>query len=103
MEKVVLSRESAPPIRGGDTIYCRRLARAACFILAALAGGGAAAAQPYPAKPIRLVLGVGTGGVGDITMRLFAQQMSRSMGQQIVVDNRPGAGGIIEQAKIERQ
>jgi tripartite-type tricarboxylate transporter receptor subunit TctC len=59
----------------------------------ALCGTGAAA-QAYPSKPIRLVLGVGTGGVGDITMRLFAQQMSRNMGQQIVVDNRPGAGGI---------
>lgn len=73
---------------------CRRFTRVACLILAALACGGAAAAQSYPARPIRLVLGVGTGGVGDITMRLFAQQMSRSMGQQIVVDNRPSAGGV---------
>ena len=56
--------------------------------------GAAPAAEPYPSKPIRFVLGVGTGGVGDVTMRLFAQQMSKSMGQQIVVDNRPGAGGI---------
>ena len=79
---------------GGDSISCRRLAWVACFIFTALAYGGAAGAQSYPVRPIRLVLGVGTGGVGDITMRLFAQQMSRSMGQQIVVDNRPGAGGI---------
>jgi tripartite-type tricarboxylate transporter receptor subunit TctC len=56
--------------------------------------GTASAEEPYPSRPIRFVLGVGTGGVGDVTMRLFAQQMSRSMGQQIVVDNRPGAGGI---------
>jgi len=56
--------------------------------------GAAPAAEPYPSRPIRLVLGVGTGGVGDISMRLFAQQMSRSMGQQIVVDNRPAAGGV---------
>jgi tripartite-type tricarboxylate transporter receptor subunit TctC len=56
--------------------------------------GTASAAEPYPSRPIRFVLGVGTGGVGDVTMRLFAQQMSRSMGQQIVVDNRPGAGGV---------
>jgi len=54
----------------------------------------AAPAQPYPSKPIRLVLNVGTGGVGDITNRIFAQHMSRSLGQQIVVDNRPGAGGV---------
>lgn len=52
-----------------------------------------AVAQPYPSKPIRFVLSVGTGGVGDTTNRLFAQHMSRSMGQQIVVDNRPSGGG----------
>lgn len=55
--------------------------------------GTGAAADAYPSKPIRLVLNVGTGGVGDVTNRVVAQQMSRSMGQQIVVDNRPSAGG----------
>jgi tripartite-type tricarboxylate transporter receptor subunit TctC len=55
--------------------------------------GSALAEAPYPSKPIRLVLNVGTGGVGDVTNRVVAQQMSRSMGQQIVVDNRPSAGG----------
>lgn len=63
-------------------------------LAAAVAGSSALAAQPYPSKPIRLVLNVGTGGVGDITNRIFAQHMSRSLGQQIVVDNRPGAGGV---------
>lgn len=53
-----------------------------------------AADQPYPVKPIRLVLGVGTGGVGDILMRTVAAQMSEQMGQQIVVENRPSAGGV---------
>jgi tripartite-type tricarboxylate transporter receptor subunit TctC len=69
-----------------------------CALLAGLMPlvpcGVAFAAQPYPSKPIRLVLGVGTGGVGDVTMRLFAQQMSRGLGQQIVVENRPSAGGV---------
>ena len=53
-----------------------------------------AAADQYPSRPIRLVLSVGTGGVGDVTNRIFALQMSRSMGQQIVIDNRPAAGGV---------
>jgi tripartite-type tricarboxylate transporter receptor subunit TctC len=53
------------------------------------------AADPYPNKPIRLILGYGPGGVADITARLIAQKMSDSMGQQIVVDNRPSAGGIV--------
>ncbi len=60
----------------------------------------ATAAEQYPSRPVRLVLGVGTGGVGDLTMRLFAQQMSKSMGQQIVVDNRPGAGGALAAAAV---
>ena len=53
------------------------------------------AADPYPNKPIRLILGYGPGGVADITARMIAQKMSDSMGQQIVVDNRPSAGGIV--------
>ena len=73
---------------------CRGIALIASIGLFAAAFGGGAPARSYPSKPIRLVLGVGTGGVGDVTMRLFAQQMSRSLGQQIVVDNRPGAGGV---------
>lgn len=60
----------------------------------------AAAAQPYPSKPIRLVLNVGTGGVGDVTNRIFATHMSRSLGQQIVVDNRPSAGGVAALAAV---
>jgi len=77
----------------------RRVFTLLAFLLLAcrMAGdlcGSASAADAYPVRPIRLVLGVGTGGVGDISMRLFAQQMSRSMGQQIVVDNRPAAGGV---------
>jgi len=69
-----------------------------CTLIASLMAltlcGAGATAQPYPSKPIRLVLNVGTGGVGDITNRIFATHMSRSLGQQIVVDNRPSAGGV---------
>ena len=55
----------------------------------------AATAQQYPAKPIRLVVPFGPGGVGDITARTTAQKMGEAMGQQIVIDNRPSAGGIV--------
>ena len=65
----------------------------ACLTAVAICGS-ASAAQPYPSKPIRLVLNVGTGGVGDVTNRIFATHMSKSLGQQIVVDNRPSAGGV---------
>jgi len=62
---------------------------------ALLAAAGGALAQSYPLKPIRIVVGYAAGGVGDITARLVAQKLSQSLGQQVIVDNRPSAGGII--------
>ncbi|HEX2829741.1 MAG TPA: tripartite tricarboxylate transporter substrate binding protein [Burkholderiales bacterium] len=53
-------------------------------------------AQPtYPAKPIRLIVPIGPGGSTDIVGRLFAARLSEQMGQQIIVDNRAGAGTVI--------
>jgi len=54
-----------------------------------------AAAQTYPTKPIRLLVPFGPGGVGDITSRAVMQKMGEVMGQQIIIDNRPSAGGIV--------
>jgi tripartite-type tricarboxylate transporter receptor subunit TctC len=51
--------------------------------------------QPYPSKPVRLILGPASGGPTDITARIFAAKMSEMWGQQIVVDNHPGAGNTI--------
>lgn len=53
-----------------------------------------AAAQDFPTKPIKLLLPYGAGGIGDRTARVIAQKMSEDLGQQIVIDNRPGAGGV---------
>ena len=81
-----------------------RLFRWICTLIAGLMAlalcGAASAAAPYPSKPIRLVLNVGTGGVGDVTNRIFAAHMSRGLGQQIVVDNRPSAGGVAALAAV---
>lgn len=52
-------------------------------------------AQGYPTKPIRMVVGLGAGGAADITARLIGQKMSADLGQPVVVDNRPGASGVI--------
>jgi tripartite-type tricarboxylate transporter receptor subunit TctC len=65
----------------------------AAFLVAALLSD--AHAQPYPSKPIRLLVPFGPGGVGDITSRAVMQKISEAMGQQIIIDNRPSAGGIV--------
>ncbi len=51
--------------------------------------------QDYPARPIRFLVPFGPGGVGDITSRAVAQKLSGLLGQQVIVDNRPSAGGIV--------
>jgi tripartite-type tricarboxylate transporter receptor subunit TctC len=56
---------------------------------------GAAMAQSYPAKPIRLVVPLVPGGNQDIVARAIAEEMSKSLGQQVVVENRPGQSAII--------
>ena len=62
----------------------------------------AAAQASYPSKPIRIVLPFGPGGVADITTRTIAPKLTESLGQQIIVDNKPGAGGIIASETVAK-
>ena len=55
----------------------------------------AQAQAPYPNRPIRIVVPFGPGGFADITVRLLGQKLTERIGAQIVVENRPGAGGIV--------
>ncbi|MES2026108.1 MAG: tripartite tricarboxylate transporter substrate binding protein [Pseudomonadota bacterium] len=59
------------------------------------AASTSAFAQTYPSKVIKIVVPFGPGGIADLTIRVVAQKMSESMKQAVIVDNRPGAGGIV--------
>lgn len=61
-----------------------------------------ASAQDYPQKLITIIVPFGPGGVADLTVRLVAQKMAKSMGQPIVIENRPGAGGIAAANAVAR-
>src|SRR5262245_24158842 len=52
-------------------------------------------AQAWPSKPIRFVVPFGTGGSNDVVARILGAKLSESIGQPVIVDNRPGAGGTI--------
>ena len=70
--------------------------RFALTLAAALAAGAAnAAAQGYPNKPITIIVPAGAGGPTDTVARLIGESMSRTLGQQIIVENVGGAGGTI--------
>src|SRR3954471_23562042 len=64
-------------------------------IAALLSASAASTAQDFPTRPIRLILGFAPGGSTDLVARVVAQKMAESWGQQVVVDNRPGANGMI--------
>ena len=70
------------------------IALALTFIHAIVTAAVAATPDPFPARPIRIVIGFTPGGMPDITARLIGAKLAESWKQQVVVDNRPGAGGV---------
>lgn len=81
------------PVLRGAGITCVVMA---CSIAGPVAAqGGKAAGAEYPTRPVRLVVPFPPGASNDIIARLIGQKLTEAMGQQIVVDNRPGAGGSL--------
>ncbi|MEI7785191.1 MAG: tripartite tricarboxylate transporter substrate binding protein, partial [Betaproteobacteria bacterium] len=73
----------------------RFLSRGFLGLLLAGAVWTQAAAQTFPSKPIRIVVPFGAGGVADLTARTVAGRLAEQLGQSVVVDNKPGAGGVV--------
>ena len=71
------------------------ITKSLAIALALVAGDAVAQSPAYPVKPVRLVVPSSPGGGTDILARVLAQKMSESLGQQFVVENRPGAGQVI--------
>lgn len=74
---------------------------AATLILTAL-GTGIGAAEPYPARPVTMVVPFAAGGPTDVLARIVAQSISQTLGQQIVIENVTGAGGSIAAARVAK-
>jgi tripartite-type tricarboxylate transporter receptor subunit TctC len=89
--------------RQGGMIAIPRWARAAlAAVTVAAAPGGQAAADDYPSRPITLVVPYTAGGGNDAMARIVAERMSKTLGQQIVIENRGGAGGSIATRQVAK-
>jgi tripartite-type tricarboxylate transporter receptor subunit TctC len=86
------------------TTIMRALAVCAALLVpgAALLAPGGALAQPYPNKPVKIIVPFSAGGVTDIAGRLIAQKLSEKLGQQFFIENVAGAGGNIGMAQAAR-
>ena len=80
----------------------RRFAAVSWALLAAAAAPHSAIAQSYPARPIRIIVPLAPGGGNDAVARLVGQKLSESMGQSVIVENRPGGGGVIASEAVAK-
>ena len=82
--------------------FNRRALLGAGLSLAAFAVGPVHAQAAFPSKAVRIVVPFAAGGVGDLTARIVAQKLAELLGQSVVIDNRPGAGGVVAADTVAR-
>ena len=70
-------------------------------LIATSAAAGPASAQDFPTRPITVMVGLAPGGITDVTARLYAEAVSASIGQRILIENRQGAGGAVAAAAVQ--
>ena len=75
---------------------------AASLALVLMVAASGAAAQSYPARPVRIVVPTSPGGGNDFVARHVGQKLGERLGQQFIVENRPGAGGTIGTAQVAK-
>ena len=77
-------------------MYVKRLKQFTCGLAMLLGIAGAVMAQgSYPTKAVKLIVPLAAGGATDVVARIFAAKLGERLGQQVIVENRPGAEGLI--------
>ena len=76
---------------------------AACLVTCGAVGASAAqAADPWPTRPVRIVVPFSASGTADLLARIVAEKLNTALGQRFIIENRPGAGGFIGQDAVTR-
>src|SRR6516225_7702645 len=91
-----------PRIKPGRTVVQRFACLALVLTMTVVAGVQTGNADTYPSRPIRLIIGFPPGSAADITARLVGDVMSKTLGQQVAVEARPGAGSNIAAEFVAR-
>lgn len=92
--------ESVPPMQRRTVLKAAALGTLGCISALQGAAKAQSSTAPYPARAVKLVVGIGAGSTTDLLARVAAKQLSEALGQPVVIENRPGAGGTLGAAAV---